>query len=310
LAVDLAIQGMRRSGTTFLFDVLSADDRFDTYYEPLAPARRKAVGGGSRIRDVDFFDKIRQVRAEFGRGRPGLDLARLNQGAPRSCAAEFASEFEPDVADYVSFLFERADWSLLKFVRASAKLPALLRLRPDLKVVHIVRDPRAVVTSYLFGKGRKHADRYRDPAAFFGHDGSSEGPMQLQALMLADQLIADGLLALRSDAPTVLKLLGLWKWHFRVTHGDGIRVLGANRYLLVRHEEILARPESSIESIFALIGEEVPGPVRHWLHQHLDPEPRIFEPFDCRWRDAIGALAMEDELTEAGYEGILEANVT
>lgn len=304
------IQGMRRSGTTFLYDVLCADDRFDAYYEPLAPAIRKAVGGGSRIRDVDFFDKIRRVRAEFGRRRPELDLASLNCGAPRSAEAEVSAEFGQEVSDYLDFLLQRADWSLLKFVRAAAKLPALAALDPGVKVVHIVRDPRAVTTSFLFGKGQKHADLFQDPAAFFEHGNDSDGPGQLQALQLADHLIEVGTLAVKPEAPTAHKLLGLWQWHFRVTHTDGMKALGGSRYLLLRHEDVLENPEPSIDAIYALLGQEVPGAVRRWMKAHLDPTPRIFVPDDPRWRSAFEALAMGDDLVEAGYPRILEADVT
>jgi hypothetical protein len=37
---------MCRSDTTFLYDILSVDGRFDAHYEPLAKAQKVAKGGG------------------------------------------------------------------------------------------------------------------------------------------------------------------------------------------------------------------------------------------------------------------------
>ncbi len=83
MPMNVFIQGMRRSGTTFLFDILSADGRFDGYYEPLAKAKRRALGGGSGVSKEDFFHKIRETRNAFASfyNLPNTDI--LNYGAPR-----------------------------------------------------------------------------------------------------------------------------------------------------------------------------------------------------------------------------------
>ena len=44
--MNVFIQGMRRSGTTILFDILWEDERFDCYYEPFAAAKKEVWGGG------------------------------------------------------------------------------------------------------------------------------------------------------------------------------------------------------------------------------------------------------------------------
>jgi hypothetical protein len=301
LAVDLVIQGLRRSGTTFLFDVLCADPRFDAYYEPLAPARRKVAGGGSRMRDVDFFEKIRAVRAEFGRAHPGADLERLNWGAPRDPEAELLPGFDPLVVGYLDFLLGRAEYSLLKLVRAHAKLPALAALRAELRVIHIVRDPRAVVTSFLFGKEQKNAARYRGAESFFTFGAEGTEMSGMQAVRVADCLIRRGAIDCPPQAPIALKLLGLWKAHFRRTHDDGSKLLGPQRYLLLRHEDLQRDPDRWLRAIYRMLGEAPPDPVSVWVHRNLDSSARIFQPEHEAWSRAFESLKMGAELREAGY---------
>ncbi len=46
---QIFIQGMRRSGTTILYDLFSADPSLTCFYEPLA-AGRPSIGGGIRMK--------------------------------------------------------------------------------------------------------------------------------------------------------------------------------------------------------------------------------------------------------------------
>jgi hypothetical protein len=303
VAVDLFIQGLRRSSTTFLFDVLLADPRFVGWYEPLAAAKVKAVGGGSRMSDVDFYEALRDARARFAAQSGLADPDVLNHGAPRRPELELDSDLPGPVAAYVNFLCDEAEFTVLKFVRAWRKLPALVAARPTAKIVHIVRDPRAVVTSFLFGKGRKNAARYDDAAAFFEQHGPAKGN---QGLAIADALIASGELTIGSDDPHALKLLGVWQHHFRSAHRDGLR-LGAARYLLLRHEDLLAAPLDAIGRVYRLIGEDVPQSVTDFLTTRLDPRPRIHEPEDPRWTAMFERLALAPELLAAGYPEIAGA---
>ena len=41
--MNVFIQGMRRNGTTILFDLFCEDDLYDCYYEPLAAAVKPAI---------------------------------------------------------------------------------------------------------------------------------------------------------------------------------------------------------------------------------------------------------------------------
>ena len=63
--MKLFIQGMRRSGTTIVFDILSQDRQLDLYYEPFSLGRKGALGGGSGIQKIDLMEKIRLSREHF-----------------------------------------------------------------------------------------------------------------------------------------------------------------------------------------------------------------------------------------------------
>ncbi len=52
--MNVWICGLRRSGTTILFDALGEDPGLACFYEPLREDT-ESVGGGSGARDVDVF---------------------------------------------------------------------------------------------------------------------------------------------------------------------------------------------------------------------------------------------------------------
>lgn len=293
------IQGLRRSSTTFLYDILLADPRFDGYYEPLAAAQKQAIGGGSRMSDVDFFEKIRDVRRRYCESIGSSEIELLNHGAPRDPKVELERELPKLVEGYVRFMTEQSEWTVLKFVRAWRKLAFLGARFPNAKILHIVRDPRAVVTSFLFGKGQKNAARFKSPEDFFGLADNAKGN---QGIQVANELIARGELRLPESATNAEKLLGLWQVHFRSSHDDGTQKLGPKQYLLVRHEDFLERAGETVERIYAFLGDAVPDSVREFLRAKLDPRQRIYEPNDPRWQRMIESVGCQRELREAGYD--------
>lgn len=306
--MNVFIQGIRRSATTFLFDVLCADGRFDAYYEPLAAARRPAVGGGSQVRAEDFFEKIRRVRKEYAEA-VGLDDPRvLNWGAPRNAELETGQEWDPWVEGYLQFLLDRSDHTLLKFVRAYDKVERLQELDPGACLFHIVRDPRAVATSFLFGKGQVHRALFARPDTFFGYRGDpgrdgAEGPRNLQALQVADWLSEQGQLDVDPDGPVYERLLALWGYHFRQTHRDGRACFG-ERYRLVRYEDLLQRPEDTLAQLYAALGESCRPSALQWLQTHAAERPQVFAESDSRWAKSLERLGLGPSLAEAGYEPV------
>jgi hypothetical protein len=208
MAVKVLIQGMRRSGTTIFFDLFFEDERFDCHYEPLNTAR-PAPGGGSGAHDYDFMEKTRQLRAVFLETEGcSLDPDAFNYGAPREPRLEYETEFPEYIRRYLRFLLDRADHTLIEFTRAMHKIAELRALAPGGFLIHVVRDPRLVATSYLFGKHQKNRHRFDSADRFFGRTTNklAWSSYNFSELLLARPEYAP----LRSRCTDLMRLLLLW----------------------------------------------------------------------------------------------------
>ena len=94
--MNLFVCGLRRSGTTILYDALREDPELACFYEPLREAD-ETVGGGSGARDEDAFAATRERRELFRAERyppvaeyleDGFDLARAHVWAGQSDGQE------------------------------------------------------------------------------------------------------------------------------------------------------------------------------------------------------------------------------
>ena len=301
------IQGVRRSGTTFLFDVLGMDARLSGYYEPLGLSIRPSLGGGSGIRGEDYFEKVRDVRAAFLGTGDASALRSLNEGGPDRPEVEFEPDFRPQTVRYLRYVLEREpNQALLKFVRAACKARALARLAPGAFFLHIVRDPRAVVTSFLLGKQQRHRGRFQRGEDLFAQDHVASGRRQF----------AQGLLQHLPNAkefsgferfPDYMQLLALWAYSFARTHRDAARAFKA-RYVLLRHEDLLADANATMSRLYEDLGlEAMPDEVRRWLEAHVQRAPICWSPHNRHWFQAFDRLKIRGVLEAAGYENLDDA---
>lgn len=294
--MKLFVQGMRRSGTTIVFDALLEDPALHCLYEPFSHAR-EAVGGGSGMREADLFSRVRDLREHFRRTRhPSLDTELLNWGAPRAPELELEADLPVVCREYLLFLLDQAPDVVVKEVRLYCKLPLLGALAPGASLLHLVRDPRAVATSYLMGRDRRRAERFETPDAFFGHRSgrSMWGSRQLAAL-LADQPGYEGLV----DAADVVRVLGVWRFVFEQTRA-GAAVFG-DRQLVLRHEDVAAQPVAALEAVYQLIGRPPPAAVTDWAAANIAPRDDVFAPEDPRWATAMAHAGVDEVLEVAGY---------
>lgn len=296
--MTLILQGMRRSGTTIVYDALAQDPSLTLWYEPLAAAVKPAVGGGSGAREVDPFEGVRAARAEFLAARGLSDPTPLNLGGPRDAALEFDREFPPLVADYLRFLLDRPDPVAAKFTRIYAKVPAVATLFPAAGFVHLVRDPRAVVASYLFGKGRKNEPQAGPPDVFFSRRSErtawSSYPI---SEFVRREYRAEGL-----PEPTDLeRVLLVWRFTYERVRLDAARAYG-ERAIQLRHEDYCADPACELARIYALDGRTSPAEVVSWAKANVRPPGPIHAAGDRRWREAFERMGMVGLVEEAGYE--------
>ena len=300
--MNLFVQGMRRSGTTILYDAFLEDSELRCFYEPFSKGK-VTMGGGSGLREADLFEGARALREDLRRRRyPSLDAEIFNWGGPRDPDRELETDLPEHCRDYLGHLLNSAPNTLIKEVRMYRKIPELAAQDPDAALVQVVRDPRAVAASHLLGRGAEHLDSFPNDDAFFEHR-SGRGlwsSSRLSELLLEWPEYEH----LGRNMPDFLRVLLVWKVTFEETLREGRRCFG-DRYMLLRHEDFRADPAGVLGSVYGLWGRKMPEEVASFASQHVQPEQRIFAEDDPRWQEAFWRLGMEPALREGGYSGLL-----
>lgn len=286
---------MRRSGTTILFDLLYEDPSLTCFYEPLA-AGSASFGGGSGLRDVDFFEGLRVLREEFAAGHPELaDVSHLNHGAPRDWRLEFERDLPEVVRAYLRFLLAQGDAVAMKCTRMARKLPALVEIAPGSRLLCVVRDPRAVTVSYLFGRGHRRREELLDLDRFFG-DVSEWSQWSSHAF--SEHLLAG--MSASSPVRDFERILLVWHDAYRETL-HGARDAYGERAMVVRHEDLRAAPVATIRRVYEFLERPLPPVVERLAAEAVRPDQEIVAPDDRRWDEAYERLGMRDAVREAGY---------
>lgn len=298
--MNLFVCGLRRSGTTILYDALREDDDLECFYEPLRE-QEATIGGGSGARDEDAFADTRERREAFRTERyPDLQPELFNWGGPRAPELELEAELPPFVREFLASLLEAAPDVAIKETRLHHKLGEVAALDPDAIVVHLVRDPRAVTASMLLGR-RRRTDIYPDADTFF----TARTGRRLWSSRRISEAAAVSLrsLELPNDIPDFLRPLIVWKIAFQTTDGDGRRLFG-DRYMPVRLEDLRADPARELDRIYSALGRSVPGDVASWAAENIRSDADIHLADDPRWARAAALLEMQPELERAGYADI------
>jgi len=300
--VNVFIQGMRRSGTTILYDAFGEDPELRRFYEPFRE-EDETVGGGSGARDEDVFAETRDLRAQFKRElHPEVPLELFNHGGPRAPALELHHGLPEWGVELLKYLLDQAPQVLIKEVRLFRKIADLHRADPDATLVHVVRDPRAVTGSMVLGRGRRHTPRYPDADAFF--EAWTRRKLWSSSAIARELLAAGEHEGLERGVPDFMRPLVVWK-----AVQDGIRTEGrklfGDRYVVVRLEDLRTDPEGELHRIYDAIGRSTPDGVRSWAEAHVRREEKIAWGDDPRWAAAAKALGMEDAIEAMGYGEIL-----
>ena len=305
--MNLFVQGMRRSGTTILYDALREDPGLRLFYEPLRE-QKVSVGGGSGARDEDAFGETGALREEFRRERyPDLDISEFNWGGPRKAPLEVDPGLPDHAMEWLRHLLALAPAVAIKETRFYSKVPELGALDPDAALVHVVRDPRAVAASIVLGRGRRQAEKLPDADAFFA-DRSERKLWSCRPI--SRRLIRKGLAsgadpAALEDPSNVLRVLLVWKLTFERTWAEGRRRFG-DRYRLVRNEDLRGDPAAALGSVYGVLGREVPAEVSAWAGANVrEPEP-VYATGDPRWAEELRRAGIDEAtLVDAGYSADL-----
>jgi Sulfotransferase family len=303
--MNLFIQGMRRSGTTILYDALLDDPELSCFYEPLRE-EKVTVGGGSGARDVDAFAATSAIRDHFRRERyPQLSIEQFNWGGPREPTLELELDLPEHCLELLRYLVERGRAetpdTLIKETRLYCKLGALHELDPDAAFVHVVRDPRAVAASIVLGRNRRRQRKLRTANEFFA-DRAERKLWSNRAI--SERLLERSGYPAIDDPSNVERVLLVWRLSFEAPRVEGPRLFG-DRYLLLRNEELRSDPAGALGRVYALLGRPVPDVVARWARDNVRPPQDVYAGDDPRWQQSLERLGMLDAVEEAGYAALL-----
>jgi hypothetical protein len=299
--MNLFVVGLRRSGTTILYDALGEDPELRRFYEPLRE-EEESIGGGSGARDEDAFAETRAERERFRAERfPELPIELFNWGGPGAPEVELDPQLPPHCRELLCHLVELAPSVAIKETRLHHKLQELAVVDPTAAVVHVVRDPRAVTASMLLGR-RRRTDLYPDADAFFTvHTGRK----LWSSRAISAELIRCGRAGdLPADVPDFLRPLLVWRAATTATARDGERLFG-ERYAVVRLEDLRRDPDVELARIYALLDRDPPAAVVEWARTNVRAEAEVHLGGDPRWGRAMKLLGMDQALAGAGYEELL-----
>ncbi len=302
MAQAILMQGMRRSGTTILYDALLEDPELHCFYEPLREDT-ETPGGGSGARESDPFAETRALRLRFrDEHYPGMDIAEFNLGGPGNPEEELGPELPEHCAGFLRILLQRDEQVMIKETRFYDKLEAIRGIAPeDTVLVHVVRDPRAVAASMMMGKGRTHD--YPSADVFFGEREKRKlwSSRQLSRFLLSRPEYSH----IRKPA-NFERILLVWKHTFESTWREG-RLLFGDRYVLLRNEELRADPVAAIARIYEATGRRTPPEVAEWARGKVKEPEAPYAANDPRWGEAFAKLEMEDVLRDSGYGSLAES---
>lgn len=293
---SLIVCGLRRSGTSILYEALSRDSRLRGLYEPLGVVRDEPVRGGSSVITGDVMAEVRRVRAGFLAQHPEIDPAIVNHGAPRDANVEIDPALPAAVRAYLESVHAPPGPRLTKYVRATERIDVLADLEPDGVLVWTTRDPREVVRSYLHGRERRWQRFYTDADAVFS-TRSNRDPWAVRRLSEALLQRAGSSAADPTDAERIVMV---WAWTLGRLEQDGPRRFG-ERALRIRHEDFGADPERWLSSIYELAGASPHAGPLTFARDELVPPPRWEIADDPRWGDLFARAGAAELVDRLGY---------
>ncbi|MCF6148442.1 MAG: sulfotransferase [Candidatus Kuenenia sp.] len=301
--MNVFMQGMRRSGTTIVYDILSQDKNFDLYYEPFAAGRTPKPGGGSGIQKIDLFEKIRKCREAFQKNYPSLkDVDMLNYGTPRDASLELENDLPQYCIDYLKYLISRSEDTVIKFTRMYTKIPVLKRIDPDSKLILILRDPRAITTSYIFGRDQKHIEKFSTEKLFFETVTQKNpwGSYELYKLLTKTPEYTH-----MENCGNYLRVLMIWKYTFQQAYRTGKKLFG-KKFFLLRHEDLISQPYKTLQLFYDFLERKLPENVLNWATEHVQKKTTLFAPDSKFWKKGFEILNMKKELEQAGYDDCIK----
>lgn len=300
---QIVIVGMRRNGTTLLWDLLNTLDGFSFFYEPLARPK-KSIGGGSGNSNFDYGKQISEIQRAGRKQQAWHSSLRmtlrgedaLNFGAPSKPSAEFATQVPNHIKIYLGSLLNSQENVVVKFTRMHHHIDVLKEIAPKSKLLIAVRDPRSVVGSYLWGKNQKDRGIYATQKDFFNLRTDRNAWSMRH---LSDVLIRKG--HQTADLSDLERVLLLWKHKYRRMREDSVKFF-SEQHKVCKHEDFFNLTKPSIDSTLDFLGLTVEKSQSEWASTAIE-KPGHLPPYhlSSAWDDAFSKLDMMSLVDKFGY---------
>lgn len=298
-------QGMRRSGTTIFYDLMKKDNFFRCFYEPLAAAKNTATGGSSIKNQENKFNEVIKARNLYFKENKDLlknfsyfkNLNYLNYGAPRLAELEFEPDLPFYAFDYIKFLTKISPNIFIKFTRMHSKIHNLYQINPNAKLIHLVRNPKSIVSSYLYGKNKVNFSRYNSERKFFKRKSNYSA---WSSKNFSDFIINNFYDSNFENIEDFKRILLIWKYNFEKTDFLGRKYFKKN-YIILRHEDLITNPEKFIITTESFLDFKFKDETKNWLYKNIKKEENV--PFENHslWSKSFDDLNMSKFLRKCKY---------
>ena len=277
-------QGLRRSGTSIFFRLISQDQRFVTYSEPLA--KDKVLDGNAIDKGADHMEGIRSSRNEFLHLKK-IDSLEFNHGAPTNFELELIeNSLDKNLLDYIQFLLNKGENTFLKFVRCGLSIKQLSSIGDDILLIHIEKNPALWAMSHIFG--RNYADYDKSADWFFEkRENFNSWSQESIANYYISKTNPEYL-----EKPAFFKLLYIWRDFNKKTKEDGGKYF-ENRFLSIENSVLHENYASVLEQIYSYGEMSPPDSMLKWADSVLRPPRDIVHKSDPRWSSAFNELGID-----------------
>lgn len=285
----IVISGLRRSGTTALWQCFRGADGVAAFDEPFHPR----LASGAR-------DNPKGTWTELATFLEGTDAAPI----VITPEAELAANPDPAETAWLATLSGAAPRVAMDVVRCWNRLPALYTDQDAVLTVHLVRDPASWVTGHLMPSGRGTwrkplADIYRRASFFTRHnffDNYHYETITAAALAQDHPLwrAVDMPMADLRRAPAYVKLLAFWWGANLATYQALVQARAPRR--IVTLAEFIADPRSALGAVAEAAGWDAAA----LRSDHVAPTRLSFGTAHPAWARAARALDIPEGLVAPG----------